>query len=238
LFKNEPLCGSKSLHDLTNIDYNEIVGKYHVKRPAIKLSDIWSNRPSRNTGNIPVDQKQKAKHSGKDTVNRFYVTQFVREKENAPKKQKKIVKKTQNAINSDEKTLEREAQEIYQEILETVKKYSLASPVVSELGEPVGILKNKNKERPRKDRDSSSIRAPMLVYPPGAGHHSLTNKGHPYYGGGGLMPASPHHPRYSTGMPPSPLLARYSVGMPSLQLWKEPETKNNKKKGNNWFHVF
>jgi len=200
LFKNEPLCGSKSLHDLTNIDYNEIVGKYHVKRPAIKLSDIWSNRPSRNTGNKPVDQKQKAKHSEKDTVNRFYVTQFVREKENAPKKQKKIVKKTQNAINSDEKTLEREAQEIYQEILETVKKYSLASPVVSELGEPVGILKNKNKERPRKDRDSSSIRhrkakseepeftsergkhgshsgAPMLVYPPGAGHHGLTNKG-------------------------------------------------------------
>ena len=57
MFKAEPLFGSKSLHDLTNIDYNEIGGQYHVKRPGIKLSDIWNNRPSRNTGNTIVDQK-------------------------------------------------------------------------------------------------------------------------------------------------------------------------------------
>ena len=152
LFKTEASWRSKSVHDLTSIDCAEAGDKYCGKKPGIKLSDIWNNRPTKNAGSKTKSQSEK------NVVDKFYVTQFVREKENVPKKQQKIVKKTQTTMNSEEKALEREAHELYRELLEIVKKNSAATPVGSELGEPVpvGILKNKKKDQAGKDRGSST----------------------------------------------------------------------------------
>ena len=95
-----------------------------------------------------MDKNAKGIVNDTDISYNYYVTQFVREKENKGKKQSKIDKKMQKEMLCEERALRKEAEDICQEILKIVKANSTSKKVESKskVEGPVGILKNRNKE--------------------------------------------------------------------------------------------
>ena len=142
-------CLSTSLYDLRQV-HGEVKDDCHRGKIGIKLSHIWNKRPILKTDNKTENVNNVKKESNVDSLEKCYVTQFVREKENSAKKQNKIEKKKQKQVLLEEQALDKEAESICQEILEIVK---INSTPKSEKGqfrveEPVSILKNKNRDSP------------------------------------------------------------------------------------------
>lgn len=139
---------SKSMHDLRYIGLEEVeYGQKNSKRTGIKLSDIWKKIPLKKTDNKSESKPQNIMK--KDQVNNCYVTNFVREKGNNGKKEKRNAEKVQKAQICEAKALEKEAEEICREILEIVKANS---PSLGRIERPVSILKKKAKDQPRVSR--------------------------------------------------------------------------------------
>ena len=127
LFKSATSWGSKSVQDLVNIDFDEVENDEYVKKSARKLSDIWNHGPIKDGFKNSVDGNKVSEYS--HAKPKHYVTEFVRENPKQTKQKNNIRKKRQNAMVSEEKTLESEAEQIYQELLEIVKTNSSSHPV-------------------------------------------------------------------------------------------------------------
>jgi hypothetical protein len=166
LFNGETSLVSKSLIDLSNIDCDEVEKKQNVKKSVyknIRQCDIWENadRQIKDCYDKNGDKNVTKDRNPKNTLNKAPLTEFFREKTKTRRNFKE-----QSKMYSEDKTIESEALEIYQEILDIVNANSPASLPVSRekkvgYGElpvgilPVGILKQKHVEQPGHERISS-----------------------------------------------------------------------------------
>jgi hypothetical protein len=152
LFGCERSLVSKSLQDLANIDYDEVEKKPNAKKLVYKKiirRNVWENadRQINERYDKNGDKYTTKDRIPKNTRNEAPLTEFVREK---TKTRRNLIISTY----SGDKTVESEAQEIYQEILDIVQANSPASLPVSSgrkvvyESEPVGILKQKHVEQP------------------------------------------------------------------------------------------